>query len=160
MERVTIVGGGLAGSECALSLSRRGVAVRLYEMRPEVSSPAHHTGKFAELVCSNSLKSLREDSAAGLLKHELLYMGSSLLPLALQARVPAGGALAVDRDVFSDLVTSAIEAEPLIEVVHQEVRELPEGPCVIAAGPLCSDALFQVLSDTIGASSRSIGQLR
>ena len=155
MERVTIVGGGLAGSECALSLSRRGVAVRLYEMRPEVSSPAHHTGKFAELVCSNSLKSLREDSAAGLLKHELLYMGSSLLPLALQARVPAGGALAVDRDVFSDLVTSAIEAEPLIEVVHQEVRELPEGPCVIAAGPLCSDALFQVLSDTIGASSLS-----
>ncbi len=155
VEQVTIVGGGLAGSECALTLARRGVSVHLYEMRPQKMSPAHHTGGFAELVCSNSLKSLRGDSAAGLLKRELLFMGSSLLPLALEARVPAGGALAVDRGRFSDLVTEAIEAHPGINVVREEVRAIPEGPCVISAGPLCPDALFSALSETVGSSSLS-----
>ena len=155
MERVTVIGGGLAGSECALTLARRGVSVSLYEMRPQTMSPAHHTGGLAELVCSNSLKSMREDSAAGLLKHELLYLGSCILPLALEARVPAGGALAVDREAFSELVTRAIREEPLIDVVREEVRTIPEGPCVIAAGPLCSDALFSAISEHVGASSLS-----
>lgn len=152
---VTVVGGGLAGSECALALARRGVRVRLVEMRPRVSSPAHHTDRLAELVCSNSLKSTRPDSAAGLLKRELLLMGSSLVGMALEARVPAGGALAVDRDVFSGLVTQAVADEPLIELVHEEVKEVPAGRCVIAAGPLCSDALFKDLSRRVGADGLS-----
>lgn len=155
MEKITVIGGGLSGSECALTLARRGVSVRLVEMRPKTMSPAHHTGEFAELVCSNSLKSLRGDSAAGLLKRELLYMGSSLLPLALEARVPAGGALAVDREIFSRLVTEAIEREPRITVVREEARGIPEGACVIAAGPLCADALFDALSERVGSSSLS-----
>ena len=155
MERVTVVGGGLAGSECALQLARRGVAVTLVEQRPASTSPAHHTDRFAELVCSNSLKSTREDSAAGLLKLELTAMGSALLEMARQAQVPAGGALAVDRDVFSRLVTEAVESNPLITVERREVTALPEGRCVIAAGPLCSDALFQTLSERLGAEALS-----
>ncbi len=152
---VDIVGGGLAGSECALTLARRGIAVRLYEMRPQVLSPAHRTSDFAELVCSNSLKSLRADSAAGLLKRELVLMGSALIELALKASVPAGGALAVDREQFSQLVNAAIEAEPLIEVVRKEVTNLPKGYAVIAAGPLCSQSLFEALSEKLGASRMS-----
>lgn len=153
--RVTVVGGGLAGSECALQLARRGVGVRLFEMRPQVASPAHHTDRLAELVCSNSLKSCRHDSAAGLLKEELTAMGSRLIELAKEAAVPAGGALAVDRDAFSGAVTRAVEAEPLIEVVREEVRSIPEGPCVIAAGPLCSEALFSALEERLGAGHLS-----
>lgn len=152
---VTVVGGGLAGCECALQLARRGVQVRLYEMRPVKSSPAHKTDKFAELVCSNSLKSTRIDSAAGLLKEELTRMGSCLLEFARNAAVPAGGALAVDRDVFSDAVTKAIEENPLIEVVHEEVTQIPEGPAVIAAGPLCSEALAQSVLDKVGGEALS-----
>lgn len=152
-EVVTVVGGGLAGSECALQLARRGVRVRLFEQRPRHASPAHHTDRFAELVCSNSLKSLREESAAGLLKWELRRAGSCLIGIALRCSVPAGGALAVDRDLFSREVTEAIERSPLIEVVREEVTELPEGPCVIAAGPLCSDALFAALSARLGGES-------
>ncbi len=153
--RVTVVGGGLAGSECALQLARRGVRVLLVEQRPQKSSPAHHTGDFAELVCSNSLKSMRHDSAAGLLKEELKAMGSILIGFALEARVPAGGALAVDRQKFSALVSDAITAEPLIQVEHREVTELPEGPCVIAAGPLCSQALFDSLCKRLGTDALS-----
>ena len=141
-EQVTVVGGGLAGSECALSLAARGVPVKLIEMRPVRTSPAHKTGDLAELVCSNSLKSTRVDSAAGLLKAELDLMGSKLLPLAKASAVPAGGALAVDREAFAQAVTQAIEESPLIELVRQEVTEIPQGPVVIAAGPLCSEALF------------------
>ena len=118
-EVVTVVGGGLAGSECALQLADRGVFVRLYEMRPNTMSPAHHTDRFAELVCSNSFKSTRYDSAAGLLKNELRRMGSHLLSCAERASVPAGGALAVDRDRFSSLVEDEIEASPRIEVVRE-----------------------------------------
>lgn len=154
-ETVTVVGAGLAGSECALQLASRGVPVRLFEQRPAKSSPAHHTAGFAELVCSNSLKSMREDSAAGLLKAELARMGSQLLECAKAAAVPAGGALAVDRDEFSKLVGERIEANPLIEVVREEVTEIPEGRCVIAAGPLCSDALASRVGELVGASSLS-----
>lgn len=154
-KRVDVVGGGLAGSECALQLARRGVAVRLFEMRPEVSSPAHHTDGFAELVCSNSLKSTKPDSAAGLLKRELEAMGSELLACARQCAVPAGGALAVDRHEFSRLVGERIAASPLIEVVREEVTSLPEGPAVICAGPLCSDALFEAVSSAVGGERMS-----
>ena len=152
---VTVVGGGLAGSECALQLADRGVAVRLVEQRPGGSAPAHHTERLAELVCSNSFKSLREESAAGLLKWELDAMGSRLLGIARACSVPAGGALAVDRDAFSARVTEAVEGHPLIELVRAEVTEVPDGPCVIAAGPLCSEALFSSLCGLVGAEHLS-----
>lgn len=152
---VTVVGAGLAGSECALQLARRGVRVRLFEQRPTAASPAHHTDRFAELVCSNSLKSMKPETAAGLLKSELTKMGSALLKVARQTSVPAGGALAVNREEFSTKVTELVEAEPLIEVVREEVRSIPEGPCVIAAGPLCSDALFQAVSAVVGRDAMS-----
>ena len=152
---VTVVGGGLAGSECALQLARRGVSVRLVEQRPVATPPAHHTADFAELVCSNSLKSTRHDSAAGLLKKELRAMGSILLELALKARLPAGSALAVDRERFSALVGERIEAQDLIEVERREVTRLPEEPCVIAAGPLCSRALFDALARRLGRGALS-----
>lgn len=154
-DTVTVVGGGLAGSECALQLAARGVPVRLFEMRPQTMSPAHSTGGFAELVCSNSLKSTRPDSAAGLLKAELRRMGSVLLSCADEAAVPAGGALAVDRDRFSALVGERIAAEPLIEVVREELTEIPEGPVVIAAGPLCSPALSDRLLELVGGEALS-----
>ncbi len=150
---VTVVGGGLAGSECALDLARRGVPVRLIEMRPETTSAAHHTAHLAELVCSNSLKATRRDSAAGLLKEELRRMGCSLLACAEETAVPAGGALAVDREAFSAAVEKRIEDEPLIEVVRKEVRDIPAGHVVIAAGPLCSDALAERIREKLGAES-------
>ena len=115
---VVVIGAGLAGCECALALAKRGVPVKLYEMRPQATSAAHKTDHLAELVCSNSLKALRADSAAGLLKAELTRLGSTLIGLAKQAAVPAGGALAVDRDVFSSLVEQAVAAEPLIELIR------------------------------------------
>ena len=148
---VTVVGAGLAGSECALQLAKRGVAVRLFEQRPSRPSPAHHTDLFAELVCSNSLKSLKPETAAGLLKTELTKMGSVLLDVARRTSVPAGGALAVNREDFSREVTRLIETNPLIDVVREEVTSIPEGPCVIAAGPLCSDALFGAVSEAVGS---------
>ena len=151
-EQVVVVGGGLAGSECALSLAARGIPVRLYEQRPGGTAPAHHTTGLAELVCSNSLKSLRPDSAAGLLKNELALMGSALMRIAHRCAVPAGGALAVDRDRFSAEVTAAIEDNGLIELVREEVDSIPAGRVVIAAGPLCSPALSDALSELVGTS--------
>lgn len=150
VQSVTVVGAGLAGSECALQLAKRGVRVTLLEQRPVHASPAHHTDGFAELVCSNSLKSTKPDSAAGLLKRELDCMGSYLLGFARECAVPAGGALAVDRRRFSELVTEAVCANPLIEVERSEAERIPEGPCVIAAGPLCSDALFSSVEAAVG----------
>jgi methylenetetrahydrofolate--tRNA-(uracil-5-)-methyltransferase len=149
-EVVQIVGAGLAGSECALSLADRGIAVRLFEQRPGGDAPAHHTSGLAELVCSNSLKATRHDSAAGLLKEELERMGSRLLPIARKCAVPAGGALAVDRAQFSHEVTQRIERHPLIELRRGEVRTIPQGRVVIAAGPLCSAPLAQALMELVG----------
>lgn len=154
-ECVTVIGGGLAGCECACQLADRGIPVRLCEMRPEVQSPAHKTDGLAELVCSNSLKSTRIDSAAGLLKEELRRVGSVLLSCAEKAAVPAGGALAVDRDRFSALVEEEIAARPLIEVVRGEVTDIPKGPCVIAAGPLCSPALSERVLELVGGEALS-----
>ncbi len=154
-ECVTVIGGGLAGCECACQLADRGVPVRLCEMRPEVESPAHKTDGLAELVCSNSLKSTRFDSAAGLLKEELRRMGSVLLSCAERAAVPAGGALAVDRDRFSSLVEEEIASRSLIEVIRGEVTEIPDGPCVIAAGPLCSPTLSERVLDLVGGEALS-----
>lgn len=152
---VSVVGGGLAGCECALSLADRGIAVVLYEQRPGGAAPAHHTDGLAELVCSNSLKSTRPDSAAGLLKEELRRMGSRLLPMAMRCAVPAGGALAVDRVEFSNLVTRAVEQHPLISLRREEVRAIPDGPTVIAAGPLCSPTLANALMGLVGGDRLS-----
>lgn len=154
-ERVTVIGGGLSGSECACQLADRGVPVRLYEMRPDHSSPAHHTGSLAELVCSNSFKSTRVDSAAGLLKEELRRMGSVLIDCAERAAVPAGGALAVDRERFSAFVEEEVARRSLIEVIREEVVDIPEGPCVIAAGPLCSPALSDKVLELVGGDALS-----
>ena len=150
LETVTVIGGGLAGSECALSLAARGVQVRLYEQRPGGNAPAHHGSGLAELVCSNSLKAKRPYSAAGLLKRELALMGSRLLRMAYACEVPAGGALAVDREKFSRMVTQAVEEDPRIELVREEVTSIPKGRVVVAAGPLCSPALSDALATLVG----------
>lgn len=152
---VTVVGGGLAGCECALQLARRGVRVRLFEQRPLNESPAHHTGQLAELVCSNSLKSTKPESAAGQLKWELGLMGSELLDCARISSVPAGGALAVDRGEFSRLVTERVLSSESIELVRERVDSIPDGPCVIAAGPLCADALFDDIARRVGGERMS-----
>ncbi len=141
MEAITVIGAGLAGSEAAWQIARQGIAVKLYEMRPHTKTPAHETDKFAELVCSNSLGSQLETTAGGLLKAELEYFGSLVLEVAQNTSVPAGGALAVDRHLFASSVTRRLEAQPLIEVVREECRQLPEGIVVIATGPLSSPAI-------------------
>lgn len=141
-ERITVLGGGLAGCEAAWAIAGAGVAVTLVEMKPHKYTPAHHAPLFAELVCSNSLKAARLDSAAGLLKEEMAQMGSLCVAVARECSVPAGGALAVDRDRFSEEVTRRITAHPLITVEHREVTVLPqEGLTVVATGPLTADAL-------------------
>lgn len=147
---VKVIGGGLAGCECALSLAGRGIPVELFEQRPGGTAPAHHSDGLAELVCSNSLKSTREDSAAGMLKAELDAMGSKLLPIARSCAVPAGGSLAVDREQFSALVDEAVKTNPNIRLVREEVTRIPEGRCVICAGPLCSPALADELASLVG----------
>ncbi len=139
--RVTVVGAGLAGSECAWQLSKRGIPVDLYEMRPAHSSPAHHTGDFAELVCSNSLRSDELSNAVGLLKAEMRKLDSLVLRSADHNRVAAGGALAVDRAAFSCEITEALEAQENIRIFREEVTEIPDGVTVIASGPLSSDAI-------------------
>ena len=149
-EPVTIVGGGLAGCECAWQLASRGVPVVLYEMRPKRSTPAHQTGGLAELVCSNSLRSDDPLHASGLLKREMEAFGSLIVAAARAAAVPAGSALAVDRVRFAAAVTSALEAAPGIEIRRDEVRELPGGDAVVATGPLTSDALAARLAELLG----------
>ncbi len=148
---VIVVGGGLAGSEAAWQIARRGVPVRLYEMRPTRQTPAHRTGWLAELVCSNSLKSLEPATPHGLLKQEMSLLGSLVLDCAHRARVPAGAALAVDRERFSEEVTRAILSEPLVEVVREEVTEIPEqGPVVLAVGPLVAERLAAAIARFAG----------
>lgn len=147
---VSVVGGGLAGCEAALQLASRGVRVRLHEMRPHTTTPAHETDRLAELVCSNSLKSMLPTTAAGLLKAEMNMLGCKLLPMAELCRVPAGNALAVDREAFAKMVTQAVEREPLIEVLREEMTALPEAPAIIATGPLTSEALTGALLEAVG----------
>lgn len=148
---VTVVGGGLAGSEAAWRLAKCGVPVRLYEMRPAKPTEAHRTGNLAELVCSNSFKSERAPSAPALLKRELERLGSLLLRTARETGVPAGSALAVDRERFASLVTERIEGEPLVEIVREEVPAIPSGgPVIVATGPLTSDALAADLVRLVG----------
>ena len=148
MERVTVIGAGLAGCEAAWQLARRGVPVRLIEQKPLSMSPAHHSPLFAELVCSNSLRSDRMQNAVGLLKEEMRLLDSLILQAADRARVPAGGALAVDRDAFSGFITDTLKNHPLVECSAAEVTEIPAAPAVIATGPLTSDALAQAIAQT------------
>ncbi len=140
-DTATVVGAGLAGSEAAWQLARRGIRVRLIEMKPGHSSPAHHSPDFAELVCSNSFRGARLSNAVGLLKEEMRRTGSLIMRSADHHSVPAGGALAVDREGFSREVTESLENHPLVEVERREVTEIPEGPVIVASGPLTSDAL-------------------
>jgi methylenetetrahydrofolate--tRNA-(uracil-5-)-methyltransferase len=148
----TVVGGGLAGSEAAWALAERGVRVTLYEMRPVVTTPAHHTDRLAELVCSNSFKSVDLTNAHGLLKAELRALGSLLLPCADLARVPGGTALAVDREIFSQAVHERVTAHPNVTVVREEVAELPS-PGVVATGPLTSARLTEALVARLGSAA-------
>ncbi len=150
MDYLTIIGGGLAGSEAAWQAAQQGIQVRLYEMRPTTSTGAHQTADLAELVCSNSLGSNLPDRASGVLKNELRRLGSMLLECAESAALPAGGALAVDRTQFSRLVTERIDNHPNIEVIRQEVTEIPTTPTIIASGPLTSPALSQALAALSG----------
>ncbi|HBA71633.1 MAG: methylenetetrahydrofolate--tRNA-(uracil(54)-C(5))-methyltransferase (FADH(2)-oxidizing) TrmFO [Geobacteraceae bacterium GWC2_55_20] len=148
---LTIIGGGLAGCEAAWQAARRGVPVTLHEMKPEKFSPAHHLPGLAELVCSNSLRGDSLDNAVGLLKEELRRCGSLLMEAAEATRVPAGGALAVDRHLFSEYVTEKISSNPLIRVEHGEVAGIPlDGHVIIASGPLTSDALAEALAELTG----------
>ena len=152
MEPVTVLGAGLAGCEAAWQLARRGIPVTLYEMKPQKFPPAHKSQGLAELICSNSLKASRIDSAAGLLKEEMRRLGSLLVPCAEQCAVPAGGALAVDRDQFSRLVTQAIENEPRITLRREEVTDLPAGPVIVATGPLTSEPLAEKILALCGGA--------
>lgn len=151
MTEITIVGGGLAGTEAAWQAAERGVKVRLFEMRPRKMTPAHTTNRLAELVCSNSFGADQVDRAPGLLKHELRTLRSLMIDCAAIATVPAGGALAVDRDVFAQRVTERIENHPNIEVVRDEVTEIPMGIAVIASGPLTSEPLANEIARLTGA---------
>ncbi|HEY4597688.1 MAG TPA: methylenetetrahydrofolate--tRNA-(uracil(54)-C(5))-methyltransferase (FADH(2)-oxidizing) TrmFO [Thermoanaerobaculia bacterium] len=148
---IHVIGGGLAGSECAWQLAERGVAVVLHEMRPVKGTPAHKSGDLAELVCSNSLRSDDPFHAAGLLKREMETFGSLIIGKAREAAVPAGSALALDRDRFGALVTSAIENHPRIELRREEVTKIPEGEVVIATGPLTSEAMSARLQELLGS---------
>ncbi|MDK2927493.1 MAG: methylenetetrahydrofolate--tRNA-(uracil-5-)-methyltransferase [Bacillota bacterium] len=150
-EAVTVIGAGLAGSEAAWQLAKRGVKVRLIEMRPAKFTPAHHTDKFAELVCSNSLRAAALENAVGLLKEEMRRLDSLIMRAAEATRVPAGGALAVDRDRFSDFITGALTEHPTVSVERREVTEIPaQGIVIIATGPLTSDGMAARLGELTG----------
>ena len=148
--RVTVVGAGLAGCEAAYQLAERGIAVELYEMKPEKKSPAHHASDFCELVCSNSLRSDRLENAVGLLKEEMRLLGSLVLRVADETRVPAGGALAVDREGFAARVTQMLCEHPNITIYCEEVTRVPEAPAIVASGPLTSDALAEDIARLTG----------
>ena len=150
---INVIGAGLAGCEAAYQIANRGFTVELFEMRPEKLTPAHKTGNFAEIVCSNSLGSENKNeriTAAGILKEELSLMSSLILSCAENSRVPAGGALAVDREKFSELVTQKISSHPNIKIIREECAEIPDGLAIISSGPLTSDALADKLKDIAG----------
>lgn len=140
---VTIIGAGLAGSEAALQLAKRGFKVKLYEMRPQKTTGAHTGGSCAEFVCSNSLGSADITNASGLLKHEMKILSGELIKMAYECRVPAGSALAIDREVFSEKVTEKIKSNPNIELIREELTQIPDTPVIIASGPLTSDKLAE-----------------
>ena len=146
---VNVVGAGLAGCEAAYQLSKRGIKVRLIEMKPAKFSPAHKSENFAELVCSNSLRSDQLGNAVGVLKAEMRLLDSLILKVADSCKLPAGSALAVDRDIFSKKITEAIKNNPLIEVVNEEVVDIIDTPCIIATGPLTSDSLYESISKLV-----------
>lgn len=147
---VNVVGAGLAGSEAAWQLAKRGIKVRLYEMRPKKNTPAHHTGNFAELVCTNSLRANQLTNGAGLLKEEMRQLDSLIMKAADENSVPAGGALAVDRDAFSGEITKTLHENENITVIEEELKELPQGLTVIATGPLTSDSLAASIKEFMG----------
>ena len=149
-QQVIVVGGGLAGSEATWQLAQRGIHVKLYEMRPKRPTGAHATNKLGELVCSNSLGSKLPDRATGVLQNELRMMNSLLIRAAEDAAVPAGGALAVDRERFADTVTEQLESHPNIEIIREEVKRIPDGPTIIATGPLTADALAKDIARLSG----------
>ena len=151
MATVKVIGAGLAGSEAAWQLAQRGIQVELYEMKPHKKSPAHHADTFAELVCSNSLRGDKIENAVGLLKEELRRMGSLIIACADETRVEAGGCLAVDRYGFSKLVTEKIRNHPNITVFDEEITKVPQGPVIIATGPLTSDAMSDAIGEYFGA---------
>ncbi len=154
MNKAAVIGGGFAGVECALQLAKRGIETDLFEMKPSKFSPAHKSVNLCELVCSNSFKAMRINSASGLLKAEMEMLGSITVKCAKKTAVPAGGALAVDRDLFSSLVTEAIEKNTNINVIRQEITEIPSGydAVIIAAGPLASDALADRIKELTGSA--------
>ena len=149
---ITVVGAGLAGSEAAWQLANMGLKVRLIEMKPEKKTPAHQSDLFGELVCSNSLRGDSLANAIGLLKEELRHLGSLIMRYAEENRVEAGGALAVDRVAFAAAITKALEEHENIEIVHEELTEIPEGPAIIATGPLTSDPMAAAISDYFGGA--------
>ncbi len=150
MTKLVVVGGGLAGSEAAWQAAERGLDVDLYEMRPQSTTGAHQTDRLAELVCSNSLGSQLEDRASGLLNLELRTLGSMLLECAALCAVPAGGALAVDREAFSLKVTQRIQDHPRVRLIREEITQIPDGPCIIASGPLTSPTLSEAIAGLTG----------
>ena len=154
MSKVAVIGGGFAGVECASQIAKRGIDVDLFEMKPTKYSPAHKSADLCELVCSNSFKAIRVESASGLLKAEMKILGSVCVECAEKSAVPAGGALAVDRDIFASLVTKRIESDERINVIRKEITEIPEGydAVVIAAGPLVSDALAESIKKLTGSA--------
>ncbi len=153
MNRAVVVGAGLAGAEAAWQLASRGIPVTLVEMKPEKFTPAHHDGRMAELCCSNSLRSDRLANAVGLLKAEMRLLDSLVMKAADATRVPAGGALAVDREGFSQYITDALHSHPLVAVEHREMTEIPEPPAIIATGPLTGDALAETVARLTGRES-------
>jgi methylenetetrahydrofolate--tRNA-(uracil-5-)-methyltransferase len=150
MKKISVVGAGMSGCDAALAAARLGINVDLFEMRPKKMTPAHHTDKFAEFVCSNSLGGEGESNAKGLLQAEMLSANNLMMATAHKTRVPAGGALAVDREAFSEKITQVIKTHPNITVYHEEVTKIPDGIVVLASGPLTSDALAQEIRQTVG----------
>lgn len=153
-EKVTVIGGGLAGSEATWQLAKRGIEVDLYEMRPVKMTPAHETGNLSELVCTNSMRSNQLSNAVGLLKEEMRQLDSLIMRVADETAVPAGGALAVDRDSFSKKITQIINELPNVHVHNEEIKDIPkEGINIIATGPLTSDSLATKIKEFCGSES-------